>query len=328
MTKDKKLKIAACIFIAAAVLFGAVVSGAILLRPYDDGTLTPFNSSANLMMSGRAAATSAYEFYVLPGDGLYRYTVSDGTSDKIADGDVSCINPADGEIFYISQGRIIAGDYLGLAKRTLAEEYTVKHMSVNGYWVYFSDENGALYKMRRNGSDLRNISPEGLKVGRFSADNRRVLFLSDGNLYCIKSDGKFVGKIADNVGLFNYTSDNLFYSQNGTVKQIYQYAGEFDTSLYPEYNPINAEIFNYCFNAEGNGVIYYMSGDSLCARTLYVKVYKSDDIPEADYTVAEQLPGVTELYRTGYHLYAYSSSGEVWRITADESYKGTVEKLA
>ena len=45
-------------------------------------------------------------------------------------------------------------------------------------------------------------------------------------------------------------------------------------------------------------------------------------------TVAEQLPGVTELYRTGYHIYAYSSSGEVWRITADESYKGTVEKLA
>lgn len=322
MSMVGKPRVVAGLFMAFMIAAGVFLAGSLLMRPYDDGSLSPYNSSGNLNYGGRVAATATYEFVSIPGDGLYRKTTADGTFDKIYGGEVSSVNPVNGWVYYVADGKLIRSDYLGLTIEEMVTGIAVKDMSVNGYWVYFTDTEGNLYKMRRDGSDKRQMETGGIQVVRYTADNRKVIFTALDGIYIMKSDGSGVEKLYDGqYPFFAYSNDNLFYTDGEKVYRRFQLVTDIDGSAYP-YREISARVFNYAFDGEGRGLVYYMTPEGLNVRKLYV----SEDRPEEDVFVCD-IQDVKEIYCAGYNIYCYNTNGEVYHITLDGDYKGTVKKL-
>ena len=120
-TKAKKT---AAVFVALAVIIVAAMVAAMVIIPYDPGTLAPATLSSNLCYGGNVTETDDYVFFRQRNGNLGRLSRENGEIKTVFEGDVSCLNPLDGFIYFIDGGDIKKTTYYGTVSESIASTAT------------------------------------------------------------------------------------------------------------------------------------------------------------------------------------------------------------
>ena len=91
-----KAKKTAAVFVALTVIIVAAMVAAMVIIPYDPGTLAPATLSSNLCYGGNVTETDDYVFFRQRNGNLARLSRENGEIKTVFEGDVSCLNPLDG----------------------------------------------------------------------------------------------------------------------------------------------------------------------------------------------------------------------------------------
>ncbi len=291
----------------AAVIIAALLFG-ILAEPYDSGVLSGSNLSGNNQYGGTLCATNDYLFFVT-GGALVREERATGKREEVMQGDLRCLNPYDGWLYYLCDGGIYRVGYFGGQPLALGPERGVTSMSVNGLWLYYL-QNGSLYKVRTDGRHRSRLTGDNVTVTAFEAANRLVVYTDGRTLYRMRTDGSDVAVLAEggSISRMLYTLDDVFYCDGGEVKRLASVeAGRREAA---EFSPLAATVFTYDVNARGRGQLYYLKGDELWLRQLR----SVEDAAEEERLLLRGVQAV-DLYSAAGRLFYHTGQGELFEVT-------------
>lgn len=307
------IKLAAIVFSAIVILVCGGIIAAMLLLPYDPGTLSPASLSSNLNYGGTVSYTDDYIFLRDSDGNLGRITIEDGSFEVIYTGDVHYINPLDGWVYFVDGGRIMRTAYYGMLDEQIAEVSDCAAMSVNGSWIYYTDTAGRLFKIRNDGKKQSKLSADSARITSFTADNRVVVYQDDEGLHKISTDGKDRQTLAaGEIGHFCYTLDDIYYEASGVIQKIPSVVSGVDVGL--AYTPVQGKIFCYNTNASGRSQIFYWDGETL-HRTLLESESERSEEDEVLCTVSD----MTDLYSIDGSLYFHDSQNRLFCVTVNGS---------
>ncbi|MGN1080986.1 MAG: DUF5050 domain-containing protein [Acutalibacteraceae bacterium] len=250
----------ALVLILIAVIGGLV--GYILVGPYDPGTLSVTGSCGNLSNGGYLNQYMSYSTYYAEGDSMYCIDSEGNTTIVLDDKNISHINADRNYIYYLTDGKIFS-IHNKLTKKQLCDTKATA-MSVNGGWIYFTDENGDLYKTATDGKYLRRVGTVNV-TGSFAVDNGYVYYTNGSNLYKIRANGIESTKVLladDAEGYFCYLDNTIFYETVGG--EIWSVSAEDGgTKMKRE----ESSLFNYSYN-----ILAFLDSDNI----LRVKNYTED----------------------------------------------------
>lgn len=305
------------------IIIGIIIIGivtCIAAVPYDSGVLAGANLSGNNQYGGQVVATNDYIFYAAK-QGIFRQDRATGESQQVYEGSASFLNPYDGWLYFIEQGRIMRTAYYGGLTEPIGTSQGVTAMSVNGLWIYYTDEQGILYKIRSDGKKQCTLTDGTIPVKAFEAANRIILFTDGASIYRMKTDGskQTVLVKGQNITRMLYTLDTLFYCDEGKVLQIKSVEAGRDDGT--QYAGLEAAVFTYNTNADGRGQLFYVREQELRVR----KLESVEDKKEEDLLLTS-VPSITDLYAIGSDLYYHDAQGQLYHVTIGTS-ETTVEPV-
>lgn len=310
--------------ILAFLLFAVIVTGVMVLTllfaPFDSGTLYPGNTSANLNYGGWVAQEDTLLYYRNQAGGITLIDSEQNSEQVIYEGDCSYFNIVDEWLYFIDRGQIVRMPLTGFTTQKVQTATPVARMSVNGDWIYYTDQNGILYKMKNDSSQQRQLSPEGSVVGRFTVDNRLIVFEDQNGISRMATDGSAITPVVEGtVDMFLYTNDSLYYSQNGQILRIFSVQKADSGSSIP-YDPPKATVFNYTLNST-ESLLYYQAQDGIYRISLATPVLSA--------TKPSKLCSETNaqaIYLTDDRIYYIDDAGELYSMALDGSDLKAVEE--
>ncbi len=315
MDTNKKAKITALTFIAIIVLLIAGIIIPVFVLPYDSGILSSANLMGNLNFGGKIAETTDYIFKV-EGNKIIRTDKSTMenplTIYESKTGKPEFLNPFDGWVWFIDNGKIFRIAYYGQVMQEFTTPNGASKMSVNGSWIYFVDSaDNKVYKIRDNGKNFKPVT--GMAVKSYACDNRKILFLDlQNNLHVADTDGSDDKILDTNVSLFTYTLDELFYIKNGEILHVPSLVAGYDAGL--TYTSVKADVFNYTTNkADGRGRLFFVKDNTLFVKQLATENNNMEQVATLDNKAGK----VDTIYCVDGMIY-YGTKDGLKEIDADE----------
>lgn len=240
-----------------AVLLVVAIGGMclyIFTGPYDPGTLSVTGSCGNLAHGGYVNDINGGATYFVEDGAMYCLDQNNKKTIVLNADNISHINPDKNYIYYISDGNVYS-IYNKITVTKLCDKKATA-MSVNGGWIYFTDENGIMNKMSTDGASLKEFS--NIKVtGSFAVDNGVIYYVCDNNLYSIRSNGLESTKktfATDADGFISYSNNAIFYlNDRGEVWSLSTDTGE------SRIKRCETTVFNFSYNrlayVDDSGVI-------------------------------------------------------------------------
>lgn len=306
-TKAKKTS---AVFVALAVIIVAAMVAAMVIIPYDPGTLAPATLSSNLCYGGNVTETDDYVFFRQRNGNLGRLSRENGEIKTVFEGDVSCLNPLDGFIYFIDGGDIKKTTYYGTVSESIGIMTGCRKMSLNGNWIYFIGQDFYLYKMRFDGNDLKKIS-DGC-IEDFTADNRIVVYSDQNGLHKMASDGTKKATLVDRkVDRFCYTLDDIYYSLDGKISKIPAIVSGVDVGL--KFSATDGTLFSLTTSSDGRGMLFYING----AGELHQKMLESERERSEEDTLLCSAPEAVDLYYAAGSLFFHNGAGDLFCVTVN-----------
>ncbi len=314
----RRLSIAFVVFVAVITVG---ILGAILVVPYDTGILIGSSLSGNNQYGGELTVTNDYMFYV-QGNQIMRAQRGGDELISVYEGEVSYLNPFDGFLYFVQNGKIMRTTYYGELATQMGTATNVKMMSVNGMWIYYLTHDGDLFKLRSDGEQLFALTENNdVKFTAFEAANRIVLATDGKIIYRMRMDGTECTVLAkgSNITRMVYTLDNLYYCDNGEILQVKSVeAGQSDGTTY---GGVTAQIFTYNVNSENRGCIYYWNNGELRVRKLQTIEHKTEED-----LLLTKVNDITDLYSVDGDLYFHDKAGSLFFVRINEA-ETTVEPV-
>jgi hypothetical protein len=322
-TKQKELR-ARTISLAFVISIGLILAAILLVvfaTPYDSGVLSGASLSGNNQYGGLVTASRDYLFYVQDDCIMRSSLVEEEPAQKIYDGNATCLNPYDGWLYFLQEGKIMRIAYYGGGSMQIGTVDNVKQMSVNGLWIYFLDENGRLGKVRSDGEAQRLFSDESVAFTAFESANRIVLATDGKDIYSMKTDGSQLQRLVEGKAISRmiYTLDSLYYCDEGQIKEIRSVEAGRDDGT--SYGGVSAEIFNYNTDSRGRGQIFYVANGQLRVR----KLESVENETEEDVLLCKA-QGLVDLYSIGSDLYYHNTKGQLFQVRINDA-ECTVEPV-
>lgn len=306
-------RLAICFVIFVAVVIVGIL-GTILAVPYDTGILIGSSLSGNNQYGGELTVTNDYMFYVQEGTVVRTQRGGEETL-TVYQGEVSYLNPFDGFLYFVQNGKIMRTTYNGTFPIQMGSADNVKMMSVNGSWIYYLTNTGDLFKLRTDGEKCFALTEKNdVKFTAFEAANRIVLATDGKNMYRMRMDGTECTVIAKgtNITRMVYTLDNLYYCDNGDVLQIKSV--EAKQSDGTSYGGVKAPIFTYNVDSENRGCIYYWNNGELRVRKLQtIQHNKEEDM------LLTKVQDLTDLYSVDGDLYFHDTAGSLFFVKVNQA---------
>ena len=318
---EKAARRLSIIFVAFVVAITVGILGSIFLAPYDTGILIGASLSGNNQYGGELTVTNDYLFY-LQGNTVMRQQRGGEELEKVYEGDVSYLNPFDGWLYFLQDGKIMRTTYYGGLVTQLGQADNIQMMSVNGLWIYYLTDEGKLFKLRADGEQLFPLTDGSVKFTSFESANRIILATDGKDIYRMKMDGTELSKYkkGTNITRMLYTLDNLYYCDNGKVVQVKSVQAMQDDGC--KFSELNAEIFTYNINAENRGCVYYVKGDELRVRKLQTIKHK-----EEEDVLLTKVTDIADLYSVDGDLYYHDTKGNLFFVRINDA-ETTVEPLS
>ncbi len=310
---EKAARKLSIVFVAFVVAITVGILGSIFLAPYDTGILIGSSLSGNNQYGGELTVTNDYLFY-LQGNTIMRQQRGGEELEKVYEGNVSYLNPFDGWMYFLQDGKIMRTTYYGGMVTQLGTADNIKMMSVNGMWIYYLTDEGKLFKLRADGERLFTLTDGSVKFTAFEAANRIILATDGKDIYRMKMDGTglCLYREGTNITRMLYTLDNLYYCDSGNVIQVKSVeAKQNDGATYGE---LTAEIFTYNINSENRGCIYYVKGDELRVRKLQTIKHK-----EEEDVLLTKVSDVKDLYSVDADLYFHDTKGNLFFVRINQA---------
>lgn len=305
------------IFLAFVVLMIAGISAVTMLLPYESGVLMPAAGSGNLSFGGHLGAHNDLLYFRTPEGGLSMKDTQTNQVTPICDGDCSFINAGDEWVYLIRNGDIVRLP-LGNAvePQIVVGGEQCRGLSVNGPWIYYTDGQGRMFKLRTDGSKKTALGNT-LPMEQFTVDNRRVVFLSDGVIYAMLTDGTGLTTVAgERAERFLYTNDSLYYYEDGVIRRVCSLVGALDEgNLY--FTSIPAKVFNFEVVQDGSK-LYYAGEEGIVELLLQTPVQASEQktvlCPDTD---------VASLYLTKDMIYYFDAQGVLHELDPELAVTGS-----
>lgn len=318
---EKAARKLSIVFVVFVVAITVGILGSIFLAPYDTGILIGSSLSGNNQYGGELTVTNDYLFYLQEGT-IMRQQRGGEELEKVYEGNVSYLNPFDGWLYFLQDGKIMRTTYYGGLVTQLGTADNIQMMSVNGLWIYYLTEEGKLFKLRADGEQLFALTDGSVKFTTFEAANRIILATDGKDIYRMKMDGTGLTKYREgtNITRMLYTLDNLYYCDNGKVIQVKSVQAMQDDGT--TYGGLDAEIFTYNINSENRGCLYYVKGDELRVRRLQtIKHPKEED------ALLTKVTDIVDLYSVDGDLYFHNKAGNLFFVRINDA-ETTVETMS
>lgn len=305
------------------VVIGCILCGmvaCILALPYDSGVLMSTGLSGNNQYGGELATSNDYLFFARDGK-IMRLDYNTNQTEAIYEGEADNLNPYDGWLYFVHEGTILRIGYYGGTPTRLGTHSNVKSMTVNGLWLYYLTDDGVIHKIRSDGEKQSDLTDGSIRYDGFESANRILLATDGKQIYRMKTDGTDCTVLVkgSNITRMLYTLDNLYYCDNGVVKEMKSVeAGQDDGTQYQE---LQADVFTYNVNSENRGVLYYVKGNEL--RAYLLESYEHEEAEDKLLTTAED---VTDLYSVDSDLYYHNSQGDLFMVRINDA-ECTVEPV-
>lgn len=291
------------IFLIFVLLIIAGIVAAMMLTPYESGVLMPTAGSGNLSFGGHLGVQNDLLYFCDPEGGLSMKDTQTGKVTAVCDGDCSFINAGEEWVYFLRDGDIVRLPLGNVVEpQVIVSGEDCQGLSVNGPWMYYTDGQGRMFKLRTDGSKKIALENE-LPIEQFTVDNRRVVFLSDGAIYSMLTDGSEVTAVAgERVERFLYINDSLYYYEDGVIRRIYSLIGDLDDSeLY--FSQIAAKVFNFEVVQDGSK-LYYASEEGIVELLLQSRLQASEQK-----TLLSTDTDVVSLYLAEDMIYYFDSQG-------------------
>ncbi len=314
-TNYKKALALSVVFVALIAVIVASMLITIGTAPYDSGILAGASLSGNNQYGGTLAYSNDYLFFVVDNQ-IMQYEEEQQQTKVIYQGasPITHLNPFDGWLYFVEQGNVYRIAYYGGNPEVLVESGSVKTMSVNGLWIYYCDEAGAIHKIRTDKEGYRQLTDGSVKFTAFESANRIILATDGKDIYRMRTDGTECTVLVNgtNITYMLYTLDDLYYADNGTVKQIKSVeAKQNDGTSYTE---IAADLFNYNVDGENRGQIFYWKDGQLKVRKLQTIQHEKEE-ERALVTLTD----VQDLYSVGADIYYHDKAGQLYLVRINDS---------
>ncbi len=312
---QKKATLLSVVFISLMVLIVAGMLLAIALTPYDSGILAGASLSGNNQYGGTLAYSNDYVFYVV-GEQIMRHAPEEQQTQSIytGTGKLSHLNPFDGWLYFVENGTIKRIAYYGDQPTVIGSAQNVTAMSVNGLWIYYCDTDGILHKIRTDGEKYARLTDGSIPFTTFESANRIILATDGKNIYRMKTDGADCKVLVEGIDIsfMLYTLDNLYYADNGVVKQLKSVEARQDDGT--SYTEIAVDLFNYNTDSEHRGQLFYLKDGQLKVRKLQtIQHAKEEERPLCTLT------DVQDLYAVGGDIYYHDKAGQLYLVRINDS---------
>ena len=317
---EKPARRLSIIFVVFVVALVVGILGSILMAPYDTGILIGASLSGNNQYGGSLTVTNDYLFY-LQGNQIMRQQRGGEELQAVYEGTVSHLNPFDGWLYFLQDGKIMRTTYYGGMVTRLGTADNVESMSANGMWIYYLTEEGKLFKIRDDGEVQFTLTDGSVPFTAFEAANRIILATDGKDIYRMKMDGTQCSVLCkgSKITRMLYTLDNLYYCDNGQVIQKKSVeAGQDDGTSFAD---LTADIFTYNVNSENRGCVYYVKGDELRVRRLQTIKH-----PEEEDALLTKVSDIADLYSVDGDLYYHDKAGSLFFVRINEA-ECTVEPI-
>ena len=295
------------VFLAFVLLVMVGIAAGMIFVPFESGTLVPTSDSGNLSFGGYLGVRNDLIYYRAPDGSLAMKDAQTGSVTAVCDGDCSYLNVGEEWVYFIRNGDIVRVPLGNVVEpQVIVGGEGCRGLSVNGPWIYYTDAQGRMSKLRTDGSKKTSLNNE-LPIEQFTVDNRRVVFLSGGTIYHMQTDGADLRTAAgERVERFLYTNDSLYYYEDGVIRRIYSLVGRLDDDLY--FGEIPAAVFNFEVVQDGSK-LYYANEEGIVELLLQTPVQASEQK-----TLLSTDTDVTSLYLAGDMIYYFDASGELHEL--------------
>ena len=305
--KEKAARRLSIIFVTFVVLITLGILGTILVAPYDSGITMGSSLSGNNQYGGALTVTNDYMFYVQENKIMRAQRAGDELI-SVYEGDVSYLNPFDGFLYFVENGKILRIGYYGGTPVQMGTAQNVTMMSVNGMWIYYLTQTGEIHKLRSDGKQHFQLTDGSIKFTAFEAANRIVVATDGTNIYRMRMDGTECALLCKgtNITRMLYTLNNLYYCDNGEILQVKSVEAHQDDGT--TYQGVTANIFTYNTNSEKRGCIYYWNNGELRVRKLQTIEHKEEE----DLLITDQITDLVDLYSVDGDLYYHTAAGDLY----------------
>ncbi len=311
--KEKTARRLSIVFLIFVIAIVAGILGCILAAPYDSGILIGSSLSGNNQYGGELTVTNDYIFYIQENK-IMRQQRGGEELEAVYEGDVSYVNPFDGWLYFLQEGKILRTTYYGGMVTQLGTADNIKAMSVNGMWIYYLTDEGKLFKLRSDGEQLFTLTDGTIPFTAFEAANRIILATDGKNIYRMKMDGTNCTVLCEgtNITRMLYTLANLYYCDEGKVLQVKSVEAKQNDGT--TYGGLTADVFTYNVNSENRGCLYYWTNGELRVRKLQtIQHAEEEDV------LLTKVADLTDLYSVDGDLYFHDKAGSLFFVRINDA---------
>lgn len=110
--------------------------------------------------------------------------------------------------------------YDGTSPVKLSSDGGISHINVLGNWIYYSGNDGKLYRMDTNGSSKSLMLNE--EIYFLYVESDWIYYYSGGALYRMKTDGSIKSKIVDSTDMWHYyiQGSYVYFLEDGNIMRV------------------------------------------------------------------------------------------------------------